>query len=113
LVADLSFVGLAAVVPRLVELVAPDADLVVLVKPQFEAPSSDVGSGGVVRDPRVRRDAIERVASAAANAGAGTLAVMASPIAGRAGNLEFLLHARVGAATTLDRPGDVALEVSP
>ena len=113
LVADLSFVGLAAVVPQLVGLVAPGADLVMLVKPQFEAASADVGSGGVVRDPRVRRDAIERVASAAANAGAGTLAVMASPIAGRAGNLEFLLHARAGAATALDRPGDVALEVSP
>jgi 23S rRNA (cytidine1920-2'-O)/16S rRNA (cytidine1409-2'-O)-methyltransferase len=111
LVADLSFVSLASVVPRLVELVERNADLVLLVKPQFETPSSGVGPGGVVRDARVRRDAIERVASAAADAGAGTLAVMASPIPGRTGNVEFLLHARVGAEGALDRPGDVALEV--
>jgi 23S rRNA (cytidine1920-2'-O)/16S rRNA (cytidine1409-2'-O)-methyltransferase len=108
-VADLSFVGLAAVVPRLVALAAGEADLVLLVKPQFEVPSSDVGEGGVVRDPEVRRDAIDRVASAAAAAGAGTLAVMASPIAGPAGNVEFLLHARAGAADTLEHPGAAAL----
>ena len=109
-VADLSFVGLAVVVPRLVALAAGDADLILLVKPQFEARSSDVGRGGVVRDLEVRRDAIERVASAAAGAGAGTLAVMASPIAGPAGNVEFLLHARVGVASTLHLPGATALE---
>jgi 23S rRNA (cytidine1920-2'-O)/16S rRNA (cytidine1409-2'-O)-methyltransferase len=101
-------VGLTGIVQRLVELTGEEADLVLLVKPQFEAAAADVEEGGVVRDPRVRRDAIDRVASAAAAAGAGTLAVMASPITGPAGNVEFLLHARRGAATTIAEPGAVA-----
>ncbi len=108
LVADLSFVGLAGIVRRLVELTGEDADLVLLVKPQFEAAAADVERGGVVRDTRVRRDAIDRVASAATAAGAGTLAVMASPITGPAGNVEFLLHARHGARTTMAEPGAAA-----
>jgi 23S rRNA (cytidine1920-2'-O)/16S rRNA (cytidine1409-2'-O)-methyltransferase len=108
LVADLSFVRLAGLVAHLIELSSEDADLVLLVKPQFEAPVSDVGEGGVVRDPAVRRRAIDEVASAAAAAGAGTLAVMASPIAGPAGNAEFLLHARRGAEAKVGDPGAVA-----
>ena len=107
-VADLSFAGLADIVPRLVALAGEGADLLLLVKPQFETPAASVPQGGVVRDPRVRRDAIERVASAAAGVGAGTLAVMSSPIAGAAGNVEFLLHARRGAATAVAEPGAIA-----
>ena len=89
---------------------AVGADLVLLVKPQFEAHGTGVGEGGVVRDPAVRRAAIERVASAAAASGAGTLAVMRSPIAGPAGNVEFLLHARAGAVAEVDDPGSSADE---
>jgi 23S rRNA (cytidine1920-2'-O)/16S rRNA (cytidine1409-2'-O)-methyltransferase len=109
-VADLSFVSLAGLVPQLVTLAAVGADLVLLVKPQFEAPEAEVGEGGVVRDPAVRRAAIERVASAAAASGAGTLAVMRSPIAGPAGNVEFLLHARAGAVARVGDPGASADE---
>jgi 23S rRNA (cytidine1920-2'-O)/16S rRNA (cytidine1409-2'-O)-methyltransferase len=104
-VADLSFVSLAGLVPHLAELAGDGADLVLLVKPQFEVAPALVGEGGVVREPAARREAIERVASAARAAGAGTLAVMTSPIAGRAGNVEYLLHARAGAATVVDDPG--------
>lgn len=96
-VADLSFVSLVGIVAGLVSLTEDGADLILLVKPQFEAPAGDVPAGGVVRDPAVRRRAVERVASACEIAGAGTLAVVTSPIAGRAGNVEYLLHARVGA----------------
>ena len=110
-VADLSFVRLSGLVGHLVELGTSDADLVLLVKPQFEADPADVRPGGLVDDPRVRGEAIDRVASAAAQAGAGTLAVMTSPITGPAGNVEFLLHARHGAATTVSDPGAVAAEV--
>ena len=109
-VADLSFVSLAGLVPQLVTLAAVGADHVLLVKPQFEAPEAGVGAGGVVRDPGVRRAAIERVASAAAASGAGTLAVMRSPIAGPAGNVEFLLHARAGAVAEMGDPGAPADE---
>jgi 23S rRNA (cytidine1920-2'-O)/16S rRNA (cytidine1409-2'-O)-methyltransferase len=92
-VADLSFVSLAGLVPTLVGLSAPDADLVLLVKPQFEAPRDDVGPRGVVREPEVWRRAIEGVAEALRACGARPLAVMASPLPGPAGNVEFLLHA--------------------
>jgi 23S rRNA (cytidine1920-2'-O)/16S rRNA (cytidine1409-2'-O)-methyltransferase len=101
-VADLSFVALAGVVPDLVSIASGEADLLLLVKPQFEIPAGDVPRGGVVRDPAEHLRAIERVASACRTAGAGTLGVMTSPIAGRAGNVEFLLHARVGAAGDRD-----------
>jgi 23S rRNA (cytidine1920-2'-O)/16S rRNA (cytidine1409-2'-O)-methyltransferase len=94
--ADLSFLSLRLAIEPLVAAAAPSADLVLLVKPQFEAPRSEVEDGGVVRDPDVWRRAIGGVAAAARAAGAGPLAAIASPITGPAGNVEFLLHARVG-----------------
>jgi 23S rRNA (cytidine1920-2'-O)/16S rRNA (cytidine1409-2'-O)-methyltransferase len=75
----------------------PHADLVLLVKPQFEASRGDVERGGVVSDPAVWRRALDRVAAACRDAGAGPLGAMASPLPGPAGNVEFFLHARVGA----------------
>ncbi len=96
-VADLSFISLRLVAPRLIELAAPAADVVFLVKPQFEAGPDDVGRGGVVRDPRVWTRVIDEVAGAVTGAGAGPRGVMASPLRGPAGNVEFLLHAVVGA----------------
>jgi 23S rRNA (cytidine1920-2'-O)/16S rRNA (cytidine1409-2'-O)-methyltransferase len=95
-VADLSFISLRAVLPALVRVSRPDAEFVVLVKPQFEAGPSDVGSGGVVRDPRVWRRVLADVARAFGSHGVGVLGVVASPLRGPAGNVEFLLHARRG-----------------
>ena len=95
--ADLSFVSLGRALEPLRAVAAPAADLVLLIKPQFEAARDEVEPGGVVRDPDVWRRAIERVAEAARDAGAGPLAVIASPIRGPAGNVEFFLHARAGA----------------
>lgn len=107
-VGDLSFISLRLAVGPLTTVAAGDADLVLLVKPQFEAGREAVGSGGVVRDPDVWRDAIERVATALRGAGATPLGVVASPITGPAGNAEFLLHARAA------RPaGDAPLDVEP
>jgi 23S rRNA (cytidine1920-2'-O)/16S rRNA (cytidine1409-2'-O)-methyltransferase len=102
--ADLSFISLRLAVGPLVQVAAAGADIVVLVKPQFEAPKAEVGRGGVVRDPDVWRRAIEGVASAAREAGAGPVAVAASPVRGPAGNVEFLLHAVAGGEP---RPLDV------
>ena len=77
---------------------APDADLVLLVKPQFEAGRAAVSRGkGVVRDPAVWLGALEGVVSALHDAGTGIMGAMASPLTGAAGNVEFLLHARKGA----------------
>jgi 23S rRNA (cytidine1920-2'-O)/16S rRNA (cytidine1409-2'-O)-methyltransferase len=96
LVADLSFISLVSVAPVLGgDLAVPGADVVVLVKPQFEAGRAEVSRGkGVIRDPGVRRHALEKVASALASQGATIMGAMASPVLGPAGNAEFLLHAR-------------------
>jgi len=98
-VSDLSFISLRSVVPALAgEVSAPDADLVLLVKPQFEAGRAAVSRGkGVVRDPAVWLGALEGVVSALHDAGTGIMGAMASPLTGAAGNVEFLLHARKSA----------------
>ena len=95
-VADLSFISLRAVLPALVHAAAPDAEFVVLVKPQFEAGPGDVGSGGVVRDADVWRRVLGEVARAFGSVDVGVLGVVASPLRGPAGNVEFLLHGRRG-----------------
>ncbi len=109
IVADLSFISLALVAPAIARVAAPGADVVCLVKPQFEAERGEVGRGGVVRDPAVWRRAIGRVASALAASGLAPQAVAVSPVLGPAGNVEFLLHAVQGApAGPLDVDGAVA-----
>jgi 23S rRNA (cytidine1920-2'-O)/16S rRNA (cytidine1409-2'-O)-methyltransferase len=94
-VADLSFISLRTVLPVLVPLVDPGGNLVLLVKPQFEAGRREAARGaGVVRDPDVWRRVIEAVAIAASESGADRMGLMASPLTGADGNVEFLLHAR-------------------
>jgi 23S rRNA (cytidine1920-2'-O)/16S rRNA (cytidine1409-2'-O)-methyltransferase len=97
-VADLSFISLRTVVPALSgPVAAPDADLVLLVKPQFEAGRAAVSRGkGVVRDPAEWLAALGGVTSALHAAGTGIVGAMASPLTGQAGNVEFLVHARKG-----------------
>jgi 23S rRNA (cytidine1920-2'-O)/16S rRNA (cytidine1409-2'-O)-methyltransferase len=96
IVADLSFISLRLVVPALARVARPGATAVLLVKPQFEAAPTEVGDGGVVGDPEVWRRAIDSVAAACLAAGFGPKGLMASPLVGPAGNVEFLLHARAG-----------------
>ena len=100
LVADLSFISLRTVVPALAgPVAASEADLVLLVKPQFEAGRAAVSRGkGVVRDPAEWLAALAGVASALHHAGTGIVGAMASPLTGPAGNVEFLVHARKGHA---------------
>jgi 23S rRNA (cytidine1920-2'-O)/16S rRNA (cytidine1409-2'-O)-methyltransferase len=96
-VADVSFISLATVLPALVASAAPDADFVLLVKPQFEVGKGRVGAGGVVRDPALRAEAVDGVARAAAGQGLGAAGVTASPLPGPAGNVEYFLWLRGGA----------------
>jgi 23S rRNA (cytidine1920-2'-O)/16S rRNA (cytidine1409-2'-O)-methyltransferase len=107
-VADLSFMSLRLALPAFAR-VAPGAELVLLVKPQFEAGPADVGSGGVVRDPSVWERALRAVADAADAVGFGARAVMASPLLGPAGNVEFLLHAGPGSEGLTDEAIAAAL----
>jgi 23S rRNA (cytidine1920-2'-O)/16S rRNA (cytidine1409-2'-O)-methyltransferase len=95
--ADLSFISLALVLPALTACAAPDADFVLLVKPQFEVGKGRVGAGGVVRDPGLRAAAVESVAAAALAVGLGAQGVVASPLPGPSGNVEYFLWLRHGA----------------
>jgi 23S rRNA (cytidine1920-2'-O)/16S rRNA (cytidine1409-2'-O)-methyltransferase len=92
-VADLSFIGLGLVLQPLRDAVEPNADFVLLVKPQFE-----VGRGGIregiVRDQGLRQDAVSNILWAAWDLGLGTSGIVPSPIAGGAGNREYLVWLR-------------------
>lgn len=108
-VADLSFISLRTVMPALGSIAADDARAVFLVKPQFEAGPADVGRGGVVRDPDVWARVLSEVIAAAADHGYAAQGMMASPIRGPAGNVEFLLSTRRGvAAASIDVQDAVA-----
>ena len=96
-VGDLSFISLALVLPALVASADPDADFVLMVKPQFEVGKGRVGAGGVVRDPGLRGEAVTAVARTAAELGLGVLGVTASPLPGPAGNVEYFVWLRRGA----------------
>jgi 23S rRNA (cytidine1920-2'-O)/16S rRNA (cytidine1409-2'-O)-methyltransferase len=101
-VADLSFISLALVLPALVSVATTDADLVLLVKPQFEVGKSDVGKGGVVRDPVSWRAAISSVVAAGHDLGVGLAGACPSPLKGPAGNREFFVHLKRGADGSLE-----------
>jgi 23S rRNA (cytidine1920-2'-O)/16S rRNA (cytidine1409-2'-O)-methyltransferase len=105
-VADLSFISLMMVAPALVALAKPVADLVVLVKPQFEAGRAVVSKGkGVVRDPKVWARVLCDVAGAFEANGAAVVGGMASPLLGAEGNVEFFLHLRGGTKPGRARAG--------
>jgi 23S rRNA (cytidine1920-2'-O)/16S rRNA (cytidine1409-2'-O)-methyltransferase len=99
-VADLSFISLSTVLPALAGCAAPNADIVPMVKPQFEVGRGLVGAGGVVHDPGLRADAVLAVAGRAGELGWHTVDVTASPLPGPSGNVEYFLRLR----TQTDRP---------
>lgn len=90
-VADLSFISLRKVLPAVARVAGPDTHALLLVKPQFEVGRERLGSGGVVRDPALHRDAVESVARAAEEAGLRVRAVVPSSLPGPNGNREFFL----------------------
>jgi len=91
---DLSFISVSKVLPAIVPLLAPDGQVVVLVKPQFEVGRGKVGKGGVVRDPELHRQVLLEVAGDAARVGLELWSVSPSPLRGPAGNVEFLIWLR-------------------
>jgi 23S rRNA (cytidine1920-2'-O)/16S rRNA (cytidine1409-2'-O)-methyltransferase len=95
-VADVSFISLLLVLPVLAEVTRSEGDLVVMVKPQFEVGRERLGSGGVVRDPSLRREAVRRVIAAAADLGWGVRGVAPSVLPGPSGNVEYFLWLRRG-----------------
>ena len=93
IVCDASFIGLEKALPAALALAGPGADLIALVKPQFEVGPERVGKGGVVKDEAARRDALEGVRRFLAKAGWRAVAAVDSPVEGADGNREYLLHA--------------------
>jgi 23S rRNA (cytidine1920-2'-O)/16S rRNA (cytidine1409-2'-O)-methyltransferase len=109
-VADLSFIPLGLVLPALVRCATDDADLLPMVKPQFEVGKDLLPAGGVVRDPAARAQTVRRVATQAEELGLGVLGVTASPLPGPSGNVEYFLHLRRGAPPLRD--GDLARAIT-
>jgi 23S rRNA (cytidine1920-2'-O)/16S rRNA (cytidine1409-2'-O)-methyltransferase len=111
-VADLSFISLALVLPALAACAADGADFLLMVKPQFEVGKEMAGSG-VVRDPELRATAVASVASAAAGVGLGVAGITASPLPGPSGNVEYFLWLRRGAGPLDDAALRQAIAAGP
>jgi 23S rRNA (cytidine1920-2'-O)/16S rRNA (cytidine1409-2'-O)-methyltransferase len=112
-VADLSFISLTLVLPALIACAAPDADFVLLVKPQFEVGKGRVGAGGVVRETTDRSAAVHRVTAAAGQLGLGVQGITASPLPGPAGNVEYFVWLRRGAPPLDEDELQRAIEEGP
>jgi 23S rRNA (cytidine1920-2'-O)/16S rRNA (cytidine1409-2'-O)-methyltransferase len=112
-VADLSFISLRVVLPALTACATAEADLLPMVKPQFEVGRDRLGAGGVVRDPEHRIRAVLDVAAAAQALGWGAAGVVASPLPGPAGNVEFFLWLRRDAGPLQEDAVRRAVEEGP
>jgi 23S rRNA (cytidine1920-2'-O)/16S rRNA (cytidine1409-2'-O)-methyltransferase len=97
-VIDASFISLRLVLPAVIALAAPDAEIIALVKPQFEVGKGKVGKGGVVRDGALRQEALDGILAFARELGLEVIGSIESPIHGAAGNVEFLALMRKGPA---------------
>jgi 23S rRNA (cytidine1920-2'-O)/16S rRNA (cytidine1409-2'-O)-methyltransferase len=106
-VGDLSFISLKLVLPALVSCLKPGADLVPMVKPQFEVGKDRLGSGGVVRDPELRAEVVLDVLTEAAKLGLSVHGVVASPLPGPSGNVEYFVWLRQSAGESTVETADV------
>jgi 23S rRNA (cytidine1920-2'-O)/16S rRNA (cytidine1409-2'-O)-methyltransferase len=109
-VADLSFISLKLVLPALVSCATSEADLVPMIKPQFEVGKQRLGSGGVVRDPQLRGEAVLEVVRFAAEHGLGLRGVVASPLPGPSGNVEYFAWLRPGGSTDVAAAEELVMD---
>ena len=93
---DVSFISVTLILEALYTVLAPGADFVCLVKPQFEVGRTGIGKGGIVKDSKVREGALARVIEFAEGVGFSSLGAITSPIRGGDGNIEYLVHFRKG-----------------
>lgn len=91
-VADVSFISLTLILPSVRQVIAPDAEGIILIKPQFELAKEQVGKGGIVRDPALHQAAVDKIQQAALQGGWLWKGTIPSPILGTEGNHEFLAH---------------------
>ena len=102
---DASFISLKSLLPSVMGWLRPGGQILALIKPQFEARRSQVGKGGVVRDPSVHQAVLEGITTWADEQGLGLWGLIRSPITGPAGNVEFLAHWMTG--------GKAAVQIAP
>ena len=112
-VADLSFISLETVLPALAGVMAEDADAMLMVKPQFEVGKGNLGPNGVVEDPQLRIDSVLKIAQVAHKLGLGTAGVVASPLPGPSGNVEFFLWLKRGAPAPVEADVIRAVQEGP
>lgn len=91
-VIDASFISLEKVLPNTIRLIGDEAEIVALIKPQFEVGRGEVGKGGVVRDPAKHREVVESVTGLSESLGLEVKGVVESPVLGPKGNREFLIY---------------------
>ena len=105
---DLSFISLTLVLPKILEFLTPQGEILALVKPQFEVGKGQVGKGGVVRDPQLQQAAVQRVADAAAALSLQVSPAFPSPLKGPKGNQEYFLHLirQAQVPDSIDKPED-------
>ncbi|MBK8026061.1 MAG: TlyA family RNA methyltransferase [Chloroflexi bacterium] len=107
---DASFISLKLLLPVVQNWLAPSADVIPLIKPQFEAGRDDVGKGGVVKDPRVHRRVLEEVLHFAAEIGFSPCGLIRSPLKGPAGNIEFLARLSWSSGNDLLAPTETSID---
>lgn len=95
-VMDVSFISIKLVLPAVLTLLKPGADLICLIKPQFEAGRDEVGKKGVVRDQRVHREVVNGILQFAPTIGLTVMGLDFSPIKGPEGNIEYICHLKYG-----------------
>ncbi len=105
-VIDLAFISVNKVLPVIWKLLKSPREVVILVKPQFEAKREEVKRGGIMRDPVIQMRILQDVTETLSKIGWGVLSACSSPILGRAGNMEFLLHVTAGTSSTVS-PVDI------
>jgi len=113
IVADLSFISLALVLPALVEVSGSGADFLVMVQPQYEVGREKLGAGGEVRDPMLRKVAVKEGADAALEMGLGCEGVVASSLPGPSGNVEYFLWLKEGSTAVSEEALDAAIAEGP
>lgn len=95
-VMDVSFISATYIMPAIRDILTPGSDFICLIKPQFEVGRSGLGKGGIVKNDKVRADAIKKVVDYAGSLGFVCHSVIKSPIEGGDGNIEFLAHFQIG-----------------
>jgi 23S rRNA (cytidine1920-2'-O)/16S rRNA (cytidine1409-2'-O)-methyltransferase len=113
IVADLSFISLETVLPALVSMLKPTGQALLMVKPQFEVGKEALGPGGVVEDNAQRIAAVNKIAGKAYSLGLGTAGVVASPLPGPSGNVEYFLWLKPGGPAPQESDVEIAVQEGP